>query len=106
VAGFDAQDAYSRREPAQTRVFAAAAASNVRVGVPASAQLRALAPEDLSRFHEALERVRGIGGVLVEVDVTALLKAAHLLYSGPWVAERTAILEHLLASNPTAIHPV
>jgi len=103
VAGFDAQDPYSRREPVQTGVFAAA---KVRVGVPAPAQLRALATEDLTRFHEALERVRAMGGIPVEVDVTPLLEAAQLLYSGPWVAERTAVLEQLLAGNPTAIHPV
>jgi allophanate hydrolase len=102
VAHFDPQDPYSRRAPAQGRVFGA----SFRVGVPACAQLRDLAPEDRSRFHEALERLRGIGGISVEVDVTPLLEAARLLYGGPWVAERTAALEPLLDTNPTAIHPV
>jgi len=102
LAEFDFQDPYSRRAPVQTPALAA----NLRVGVPAAAQLRDLAAEDLSVFREALERVRGIGGIPVEVDVTPLLEAAKLLYSGAWVAERTAVLEHLLAGNPTAIHPV
>src|SRR6185437_12824574 len=65
-----------------------------------------LAPEDRSRFHEALERLGNTGASPVEVDVTPLLEAARLLYGGPWVAERTATLESLLDSNPTAIHPV
>ena len=102
VAQFDRQDPYSRRAPAQTPVLG----ESFRLGVPASAQLRDLASEDRSRFHEAVEHLRGIGGVCVEVDVTRLLEAAQLLYGGPWVAERTATLENLLAGNPTAVHPV
>jgi allophanate hydrolase len=102
VTRFDPHDPYSRHAPAQPRIVDAI----FRVGVPASAQLRDLAPEDRSRFHEVLERMPGIGGILVEVDVTPLLEAAELLYSGPWVAERTAALEHLLDTRPTAIHPV
>jgi allophanate hydrolase len=102
VAHFDPQDPCSRRAPAQTRVLG----PSFRIGVPASAQLRDLAPEDRSRFRQALERLGSIGGIAVEVDVTPLLEAAQLLYSGPWVAERTAILESLLDTNPTAIHPV
>ncbi len=35
-----------------------------------------------------------------------LLKAAQLLYSGPWVAERTAAIEDFLRRCPGAIHPV
>ena len=102
LAHFDPQDPYSRRAPAQTGVVGA----SFRVGVPAAAQLRDLAPEDRNRFHRALERLRGIGALPVEVDVTPLLEAARLLYGGPWVAERTAALESLLDTNPTAIHPV
>lgn len=102
VAFFDARDPYSRRAPTKNRTLDA----GLRVGVPGGAQLRSLAPEDRSRFKEALERLQGILGTPVEVDVTPLLEAAQLLYSGPWVAERTAALESLLASNPSAIHPV
>jgi allophanate hydrolase len=101
VAHFDPQDPFSRRTPAPTRRFG----SSFRVGVPAPAQLRDLAPEDRTCYHAALERLSSIGGVPIEVDVTALLEAARLLYDGPWVAERTAILESLLDTNPAAIHP-
>lgn len=102
LAHFDPQDPYSRRAPAQIRPLGAI----FRLGVPQAAQLRELAPEDRSRFHAALERLRSIGAIAVEVDVAPLLEAAKLLYGGPWVAERTAVLESLLQSNPTAIHPV
>ncbi len=99
---FDPGDPYSRRAPAQNRVLGA----SFRMGVPASGQLRDLAAEDRIRFQEALERLRDIGASPLELDVTPLLEAARLLYGGPWVAERTAALESLLDTNPTAIHPV
>jgi allophanate hydrolase len=102
VAHFDWQDPYSRRAPAQTRAIDA----NYRIGVPSSTQLRDLAPEDRAHFLHGVERLCGIGGSAVEVDVTPLLEAARLLYSGPWVAERTAAVASLLESNPAAIHPV
>ncbi len=47
-----------------------------------------------------------MGALPVEVDVAPLLAAAQLLYGGPWVAERTAVLESLLDENPAAVHPV
>jgi allophanate hydrolase len=102
LAHFDPKDPYSRRAPLPTRALG----EHWRLGVPAHESLRDLAPEDRNRFQEALQRLRGIGGVPVEVDVGPLLEAARLLYGGPWVAERTAILESLLDTNPTAIHPV
>jgi allophanate hydrolase len=46
------------------------------------------------------------GGTPVEVDIGPLLKAAQLLYSGPWVAERTAAIEDFLRKSPGAVHPV
>lgn len=102
IAHFDSNDPYSRRAPAQTPL----PATNPRVGIPSAAQMRDLAPEDRTRFQEALERIRSIGALPVEVDVTPLLAAARLLYGGPWVAERAAAIESLLDENPTAIHPV
>jgi allophanate hydrolase len=46
-----------------------------------------------------------MGGVAVEIDIQPLLDAALLLYAGPWVAERTAAAENILAENPDAIDP-
>ncbi len=37
--------------------------------------------------------------------MTRCKEAAQLLYGGPWVAERTAAIADLLASNPDAIDP-
>jgi allophanate hydrolase len=102
VAGFDADDPFSR--PAATEpVFGAA----FRFGVPRSEQLQFLGDDASSRlYQDALSRMVATGGTPVEVDIAPLLKAAQLLYSGPWVAERTAAIEDFLRKSPGAIHPV
>jgi allophanate hydrolase len=55
-------------------------------------------------YDRALEAL-GKNAILVEIDMAPLLEAALLLYGGPWVAERTAAMAHLLADNPDAIDP-
>jgi allophanate hydrolase len=76
------------------------------LGVPRSSQLHDLPQQDAALFAAALSRLQAMGGTAVEVDISPLLEAAELLYGGPWVAERTAALEAMLQSQPTAIHPV
>ena len=39
------------------------------------------------------------------VDMTALFDVAHLLYSGPWLAERLHSIRSLIAARPEALHP-
>ena len=99
---FDPLDPYSRRAPAQASSFA----SGFRFGVPLPRQLEELPPEEKSLFTAAIETLHTAGGAAINVDISPLLEAAQLLYSGPWIAERAAALETLLESNPSAIHPV
>jgi allophanate hydrolase len=99
---FDREDPFARRTPPQTPVIA----KQFRLGVPRATDLRDLAPEDARCFATAVAQLKDIGAELVEVDVSRLIEAAQLLYGGPWVAERTGILEALLERSPSAIHPV
>jgi allophanate hydrolase len=102
VAGFDAADPYSRQALAPAMLPAA-----FRCGVPRPEQLQFFGDEAAARlYQEALGRMVGAGGTLVQVDIAPLLKAAQLLYSGPWVAERTAAIEDFLNRCAGAIHPV
>ncbi|HWJ80923.1 MAG TPA: allophanate hydrolase [Nocardioides sp.] len=62
----------------------------------------------LDAVHEkawlaSLERATDLGDTLV-VDVSPLLEAAELLYSGPWLAERTLAFGDRLADDP-AVDP-
>ena len=98
LAGFDPADSYSRRTRAR------ALPARPRYGVPRADQLNFFGDlQAEAMFFRALDR---LDGERVEVDIEPLLEAARLLYSGPWVAERTAALKDLLAANPAAIHPV
>jgi allophanate hydrolase len=103
VAGFDAEDVYSRHPGPELPAFGAA----FRFGVPRADQLRFFGdPDSEVLFAKAVARLVVMGGTAVEVDVQPLLDAAQLLYAGPWVAERTAALQDLLATRPDVIHPV
>jgi allophanate hydrolase len=101
AAGFDQLDPFARRAPTLP-----CCAASFRLGIPSRAALADLAGPEARCFEAALERLRQAGGDAVEVDVRPLLEAAHLLYAGPWVAERTAAVQPLLDTHPSAIHPV
>jgi len=104
AAGFDPDDPYSRRSPAQG---APSVGSSFKVGLPRAEQLEWFGDGQSARlFEAAVARVAAIGGRVVEVEIAPLLAAADMLYNGPWVAERTAAIETLLKTRPTAIHPV
>jgi len=102
AAAFDRLDPYARRTPASQPGIGAA----FRFGVPRASQLKDLSPHEMRLFLDSLPRLTAAGGTAIEVDVAPLLEAARLLYGGPWVAERTAVLETLLDTRPAAIHPV
>ena len=99
---FDPTDPYARRAPSPGRGIGV----SFRFGVPLPQQLRDLPREEAALLSTAIERLQSAGGTAINVDVSPLLEAAQLLYSGPWVAERAAALDTLLESNPGAIHPV
>jgi allophanate hydrolase len=103
AAGFDAADAFSRRDPGSPPPLGAA----FTFGVPSADQLLFLGDEaSAALFDKAVARLTAAGGTAVEVDIQPLLDAAQLLYAGPWVAERTAAIEDLLRSKPAAVNPV
>jgi allophanate hydrolase len=103
LAGFDEQDPYSRPLPERVPRIG----ESVRIGVPRSDQLVFHGDaEAAALFQSAADRLSRVGCKPVEIDATPLFEAAALLYGGPWVAERTAVLSELLQSSPDAIHPV
>ena len=56
-------------------------------------------------YAKALERLKQMGFDLIEIDLAPLSAAAALLYSGPWVAERTAAIKAFLKSSAGSIDP-
>jgi len=98
--GADATDAYSA-----FRLGAAAFAKPaLRIGVPAEP----IIDGDIGYtacFEQAVAQARALGHTVVPIDFAPLLAVAKLLYSGPWVAERHAVVQTLMARDPGAIDP-
>ncbi len=116
VAGFDPLDAWSRALPdawsqaqpdawsqAQPDVPRAAR----RIGVPLAHQRNWFGDlESEYLFNGALATLAANGAALVDIDIAPLNEAAQLLYGGPWLAERTAALEAVIAADPADFDPV
>ena len=100
VAGFDPADAYSIAIPDRPRAAR-------RIGIPRPDQRVWFGDLESERLYDqALDRLVGMGAALIEIDMTPLNEAARLLYGGPWVAERAAALEAVLAADPADLDPV
>ena len=97
IEGEDPRDAYS------TRVAGPAAApARVRVGVPAQPAFRGEAGYEPA-WQAAVQRAQALGWEVLTLDFSRLFEVAALLYEGPWVAERHAVLQPLLESDPRAV---
>lgn len=93
VAGYDAADPYSK--PLVDRPIA-----RRKIGVLRRGQRVFFGDPESEYLHDkALEKLAELGE-LVEIDFEPLKEAALLLYSGPWVAERTAVMGSILAKAP------
>jgi allophanate hydrolase len=98
--GFDAADAYSQ----PTRDLPLPATN--KIGIPKAEQLMFFGDADYQSAWEAsVEALKAKGWEIVEIDFNPFLKAARLLYEGPWVSERTAALKDFLESNPDDFFP-
>jgi allophanate hydrolase len=105
--GFDAADDYSRvPEPGQGAAPWAATGVAFRFGVPMEASLQFFGDEGArAQFEVAVEALAALGGEAVRFDYEPFRKAASLLYSGPWVAERLAALKDFIKDHPGAMEP-
>jgi allophanate hydrolase len=105
AAGQDDQDAYSR--PMATYGFDFGRAVTFRFGIPRADQLQFFGNRQAAElFARSCDALRAIGGTAVEIDFSPFLKAARLLYEGPWVAERYAAIREFFDARPEVINPV
>jgi allophanate hydrolase len=104
MAGYDAQDAYSRDLP---RPVLEGVRPGMRVGVPEAASRRFFGDADqAASFETSIEVLEGLGCRIVPLDFAPFHEIADMLYEGAWIAERYAVVEDLLRSDPDAVHPV
>lgn len=106
AAGYDPTDPYSRRSAARQRPGLTPCRGPFRCGVPGPAYLEFSGDGAAARcYAEAVQRLRALGGQLVEIDFAPFRRAAEMLYQGPWVAERYFTVGEILTRAPEAIHP-
>src|SRR6266446_3824513 len=103
VAGSDVKDSYSRAHPiGALRAMPRA----IKVGVPRPSERVFFGDNQAAAdYAAALDRLGSLGADISEIDIEPFYEAARLLYEGPWVAERYAATETLIASSPDAMHP-
>ena len=98
IEGPDAADAYSAFVPGPARF----GVTTLRVGVPRTPVLAG----DIgyaAAFEQAVAQLDAAGHQVVPIDFAPLHAVAELLYGGPWVAERHAVVQTLMARDPGAL---
>lgn len=105
IAGYDADDPWSRRLPAVPATLAAGVPRRVGV-LPAGAREFFGDTGAAAGYETALELLAEAGATCVPFDVEPFLAAGTLLYGGPWLAERTAAIGSFLDAHRDEIHPV
>jgi allophanate hydrolase len=104
--GFDAADPFARL-PAPGDGAAPWLGGPFRYGVPSPSQLEFFGDDEAATlFSRAIQRLATIGGEQVEIDLAVLRRAADLLYSGPWVAERMAAVRDFFGAHADEMDPI
>ena len=104
---YDAADPYSRRAPEFGRPGTPQSFAGCRFGVPRREQLEFFGNADAAKlFQQAVDRLAALGGERIEVDFAPFFATAHLLYDGPWVAERYVAIREFIEKHAASLHPV
>lgn len=98
--GYDSSDPYSRTFPASS-----AKPAPLRLAVPDRLEFFGDGQAQAA-FDQAVDGWRSLGAEITPVDFLPFAQLAALLYEGPWVAERYAVVEPLLERDPQALQPV
>lgn len=73
--------------------------SPLRIGIPRIVQVDAAIGYDKG-WTQALAQAEAMGATVVSVDLSPFEAVAALLYDGPWVAERYAVVQSLIEARP------
>jgi allophanate hydrolase len=104
AAVFDPADPFARRFKASRP---GAWPPGLRIGIPRAADLRFFGDVGAQKaFEVAVTAFTDRGAALVAVDMASFYATAHLLYEGPWVAERYAAVRAMIESDPDSMHPI
>jgi allophanate hydrolase len=106
---FDEKDPYSRAPAAGAGAapWTLNGAGGFRFGVPAADALEFFGDAyNPVLYQAAVEALVALGGERVEIDLQPFLDAAQLLYRGPWVAERYAVVAESIGVPNALMDPI
>jgi allophanate hydrolase len=104
IEGADAADTYSAFTPGPSQLRAGKN-ERLRVGVPHQPMVDA-ACGYAPAWQAARAHLAALGHTVVDVNFRPLHAVGTLLYDGPWVAERHAVVRSLLQQQAQALDPV
>ena len=102
IEGADDEPRFER--PVLQRGWLGGCGRALRIGVPTAPGCDPALGWDRA-FDIAVQRARDLGAQIVPLDFAPFFEVATLLYDGPWVAERHAVVEALLRTHPQALDP-
>jgi allophanate hydrolase len=100
IEGPDRADAYSAFVAGPATLGTA-----LRVGVPIHPIFGRTDIGYAAAFDRAVAQLEALGHLAVPIDFAPLHAVAELLYDGPWVAERHAVVKELMERDPSALDP-
>lgn len=99
--GLDPQDPYSRTAPGRPLPL-----EGFRFGILSAAQREFFGDIEAERLYDqSIATLTGLGGEAIEFDYRPFQQSAQLLYSGPWLAERSAAVGDFLAEHAESFDP-
>lgn len=75
------------------------------IGVPDERELAACSPAVVDAFRRTIAGLEADGHTIVPIDLSPFFEAGSLLYDGPWIAERTAVVGEFIEHHPDAVEP-
>jgi len=107
IAGYDPEDLFSKREADSCDLSLPPLHGPFRFGVPTREHLDFCGDAESARlFDEAVARLERLRGRRMEVDFTPFTTAQRLLYEGPFLAERNAVIDEFVGADRDKLHPV
>jgi allophanate hydrolase len=103
IAGFDPSDPFSRPQADRFDFRYDGTRYKRRIAVPRSEDLSACDSQAQSLFDRAQRLLKDEKFSLERIDLTPFHEAGHLLYGGPWIAERLSGLDTFVTAHPEAV---
>ncbi|MBP8127784.1 MAG: allophanate hydrolase, partial [Aeromonadaceae bacterium] len=102
MSAFDPSDTYSRPHPVMP--LRPSWGARPRLAMPSTMEWHG-DEQQAAVFDQACAALRAQGAELTPIDFSPMYALARLLYEGPWVAERHAVLESFMAEQADQMDP-